>query len=461
MRCTVNLLIKVLVVEDSPTQAKWLASLLTQEGYETRVVENGVQALAKLGEWTPDLVITDIMMPEMDGYELCLRIKEQEQLRGTPVILLTSLSDPSDVLKALKCGADNFITKPYEPDFLLSRVNQTIMNQRLLKEALRSGNKEVVYFNGTRHDVPTRLTGVVPLLLSTYEEAVFKNRTLTETLQSIKALEADYRAILESSADGIIVCTEAGVVQYVNPAAALLLCRDKDDIYKHPIEFELEPGVTKEVDIVTDCAQHLVAEINVVEAHWERKPGLLISLRDVTEKVKQRNSLQTMAYDDEMTGLHNRRGFLTLATKQMSLARERNDSLIIVFIDLDGLKWINDNLGHHDGDLALTDMAEVLNTAFRQSDIIARLGGDEFVVMTVDAPIGCVDVLADRLQRTIEAHNRIAGRQFTLAASAGTVIWNPQTNEDIEMLLTRADAVMYEVKKARKGSRGDKPVSKS
>ena len=106
--------VEILVVEDSPTQAERLKYILEVEGYQVTVARNGKEALSSLSEHRPTLVISDIVMPEMDGYQLCRRIKADQDLRSIPVILLTALSDPSDVVKALECSADNFLTKPYE-----------------------------------------------------------------------------------------------------------------------------------------------------------------------------------------------------------------------------------------------------------------------------------------------------------------------------------------------------------
>src|SRR5688572_9243819 len=115
----VNNHLEILVVEDSPTQAELLKSILEQKAYRVSVARSGEGALTIMGSRAPTLVISDINMPGIDGYELCRRIRSHEELRGIPVILLTSLADPKDVLKGLECGADNFITKPYDAKQLL------------------------------------------------------------------------------------------------------------------------------------------------------------------------------------------------------------------------------------------------------------------------------------------------------------------------------------------------------
>ncbi len=131
--------VTVLVVEDSLTQALKLQHLLEQHQLKVIIASNGKEALLKLAASIPTLVVTDINMPEMDGYELCQRIKQDAQSKELPVILLTSLSDPEDILKGLECGADNFIVKPYDEDFLLSRIRHVMENLELRKQARRRG----------------------------------------------------------------------------------------------------------------------------------------------------------------------------------------------------------------------------------------------------------------------------------------------------------------------------------
>ncbi len=449
---------QILVVEDSTTQAKWLRMLLEQQGFQVQTAINGKEALRLLADWLPDVIVTDIVMPEMDGFTLCRTVKADERLKRIPVILLTTLSDRNDVLSALKCGADNFVTKPYNPEFLVDRVRAAHehMQTRGLDE--RDEELESVLVNGETHEVPSRLSRIIPLLLSTYEEAANKNRELNESLQTIRALEADYRSILEANADGVVVCDLEGTVQFANPAAATLLGKSTANLVNDAFGPALEPGSTTEQELVTASGELIVVEMSVVETHWERNPALLASLRDVTDKVQMRNRLKSLAYNDELTGLRNRRGFTTLGSKQLEIARRRGDPVVLFYLDLDGLKWINDNLGHQEGDQALADMAGVLATVFRHSDIIARLGGDEFAVIALDVAKGLHKLLAGRLQRAIDTHNATAGRSYTLAASVGCVVWDSEIDATLDDLLTRGDEEMYEVKRKRKAAKETEPA---
>src|SRR3990170_9014172 len=130
---TMNSGIEILVVEDSPTQAEQLKHILEQHDYSVSVANNGKEALSLINKHKPTIVISDIIMPEMDGYQLCRQIKADENLTNIPVILLTSLSDPEDIVRGLECGADNFITKPYDEKYLLSRIQYILISDELRK----------------------------------------------------------------------------------------------------------------------------------------------------------------------------------------------------------------------------------------------------------------------------------------------------------------------------------------
>jgi PAS domain S-box-containing protein len=178
---------EILIVEDSPTQAEQLKYLLEKHGYKVSVANNGKQALSLFGRQNPALVISDIIMPEMNGYELCRQMKSVTSKQDIPVILLTSLSDAEDVLSGLECGADNFITKPYSEEYLLLHVEQIIANRKLFRnERVRVGLE--IMFGGKRRFVTADQQQMLTLLISTYEEAVRKNAELVKTQNMYKAL---------------------------------------------------------------------------------------------------------------------------------------------------------------------------------------------------------------------------------------------------------------------------------
>ena len=178
---------RILIVEDSPTQAAELQDVLQEHGYLVTVANNGQEGLAAARKRKPDLIISDIIMPVMDGYEMCQAIKHDEALGDTPVILLTVLSDTEDVIRALKAGVDYYLTKPYYKNLLLARV-ESALAEPVRQKGEGSEERLEVTFGGERHVITSDRQQVLNLLLSTYDNAVQQNRELIETQRELQKL---------------------------------------------------------------------------------------------------------------------------------------------------------------------------------------------------------------------------------------------------------------------------------
>ena len=177
--------------------------------------------------------------------------------------------------------------------------------------------------------------------------------------------------------------------------------------------------------------------------------GVAISSRDITERKQQEEALKALLLVDELTGLYNRRGFLTLAQQQLKLAKRGHRELLLLFVDMDDFKEINDTFGHNEGDVALTRAAAILRKTFRDSDIIARLGGDEFVVLAADIVHGRAQVIIDRLRQELDERNEKDGYGYRLSFSVGVASFDPLRPPSIEDLLATADAMLYEQKRQK------------
>jgi len=176
----------ILVVEDSQTQAEELRYMLEKHDYRVTTAGNGREALPLLEREKPFTVISDIMMPEMDGYELCRRIKGDRRLHGIPIILLTSLSAPEDVIMGLECGADYFIMKPYNERFLLSCLQHIQANLQFGEQTAQMGLE--IFFRGKKYFINSDRLQILNLLLSTYETAIQENQELTDVTHELKTL---------------------------------------------------------------------------------------------------------------------------------------------------------------------------------------------------------------------------------------------------------------------------------
>jgi len=176
--------VKILVVEDSRTQAEYLQHILEKEGYPVVLAFDGKQALDKIKTDRPDIVLTDIIMPKMDGYELCSAIKKNENLSDIPVILVTQLFDPPDLIKGLEAGANDIIIKPFEPEHVISRITSTLQ-LRAYNGSGGAGAAHEVLFNGKTHIIPENQLRKPAILLSSYNAAIRKNAELQDTCERL------------------------------------------------------------------------------------------------------------------------------------------------------------------------------------------------------------------------------------------------------------------------------------
>ncbi|MBC8235066.1 hybrid sensor histidine kinase/response regulator [bacterium] len=182
--------IDILVVEDSLTQAMQLKYMLEHHDYQVSIAKNGEEALASINKHKPAIVISDIMMPGMDGYELCRQIKTNDNLKDIPVILLTQLSGPEDIIKGLECGADNFVTKPYDEQFLCSRIQYIITNRKIRRDVATTMGMEI-FFAGQKHFITSDRMQILDLLLSTYETVIQKKLELERANNELLAMKRE------------------------------------------------------------------------------------------------------------------------------------------------------------------------------------------------------------------------------------------------------------------------------
>lgn len=191
-------------------------------------------------------------------------------------------------------------------------------------------------------------------------------------------------------------------------------------------------------------------------ADFIKKPFTLKELKARIEHVRINTRIherqREIAITDELTGLYNRRGFFTLVEQQFRLARRERHGMYMLYADLDGLKAINDNLGHQQGDTALIDTAKILRATFRESDLIARIGGDEFVVSPIGTTGSSVEITAARLEENIEKHNSKARRKYKLSLSFGVAYYDPEHPCSIDELLAQGDRLMYKQKRLKQTS---------
>jgi diguanylate cyclase (GGDEF)-like protein/PAS domain S-box-containing protein len=276
----------------------------------------------------------------------------------------------------------------------------------------------------------------------------------------LKKAGEEWQQTFDSMSDGVSLHDTDGTVVRANRALSFVLNKHHSEVVGRKC-YQLFHKTSAPIE---DCPMVRSAYSRAVEYHEIFEPALnsWISItcsplvdeenrirkvvhvvRDITDRKREEEELRALSLMDDLTGLHNRRGFMTLAEHALKTAHRVNRSVWLLFADLDGLKRINDSFGHQEGDQALKDLTEILKKTFRESDIIGRLGGDEFVVLGMGLPEVSEGAILNRLVQTVEEVNRRPGRKYSLSLSAGFTMSDPGISSTVEELLFQADKRMY------------------
>lgn len=269
--------VEILVVEDSLTQAMRLQMILENAGYSVHVAQDGDAALTFLDAREPTLVISDIVMPGMDGFELCSRIKERNGSADLPVILVTYLSDPADILRGLQCGADNFITKPYDESALLSRIRYLLINREFRKRS-EAGLGVQVFFAGRKQVLTAERMQILDLLLSSFETAVnnkrdveMANKELVRVNDRLKQ-EIRERKLAEAEKQRLIGELTEALVKVKSLSGLLPICASckkirNDKGYWQQIEAYIRDHTEADFShgICPDCAKKLYPDLDIFD----------------------------------------------------------------------------------------------------------------------------------------------------------------------------------------------------
>lgn len=287
---------RIIVAEDSPTQAEQLRFLLEKRGYSVRVAANGQECLDMARAEVPTLIISDVLMPVMDGYELAYKVKHDEALSRVPVILITSLMDRKEIVQRASVVADAFFTKPFDERYLVSKIESLLNVVR--KEDDETASIEIS-FAGETFTIKSGRRQILTFLLSTYENAVEKNRELLSIQRELQHLnenleervskrtrqlqesEANYRRLLETSVDAIVVAGRDNTVFFMNRSAEALFGASYEEMAGKPFFILLNGLGTKDVEVLRD-GERAYAEARTVATTWGEEPAILAAFRETT-----------------------------------------------------------------------------------------------------------------------------------------------------------------------------------
>jgi diguanylate cyclase (GGDEF)-like protein/PAS domain S-box-containing protein len=277
-----------------------------------------------------------------------------------------------------------------------------------------------------------------------------------------------YRLLAEESLTGVYLVQNTRLV-YANRRLAELFGYSRDEVLQldsvlqliaepdRPlVQEKLRQRIEGEIDEIEYTVRGrrrdgelIDLDVRSVRTAHNGTPAVMGSMLDITAQRRMEEALRRLSLVDDLTGVYNRRGFMTLAESHLALALRRKRELLLIFADVDALKSINDEFGHAAGDQVLREAAAVLRRTYRSADIIARIGGDEFTAFPLEAASGSAGILLNRLQENIAAHNLETARAFSLSLSVGVGRFDPARCQTVQQLLEEADRQLYAQKRTR------------
>ena len=438
---------RVLVVDDVEANVRLLEAKLTIEYFDVVSCQDGATALSLAAEAQPDLILLDVMMPGMDGFETCRRLKAQPETRHIPVVLVTALDGREDRIRGLEAGADDFLTKPIDDVILFARVRSLTRLKQVMDE-LRE-REENSRRMGVSGDTAGRLRAEGGRVLIVDDNA-------RQAGVIAEALGREHRVTVETDAETAMTAIKGPLdLIIVNVAAEafdglrIVALSKSGDARRAPILAVVDPmeraRMVKALELgATDI---LPRPIDVEELSARAKTQIRRKRYSDFLREKLDYSLE-MAVTDALTGLHNRRYMAGQLQALVNRAVHGGSSVAVLLMDIDHFKSVNDSFGHDAGDEVLTEFAVRLATNVRAVDLPCRMGGEEFVVVMPGASLDDAHKVAERIRRDVaSAPFRIMGgrESLSITISIGVAATNG-AGDTPEQLQKRADEGVYEAK---------------
>jgi two-component system cell cycle response regulator len=442
---------RVLVVDDILANVKLLEAKLTAEYFDVLTARSGVEAIETVQRTMPDIVLLDVMMPGMDGFEVCDRLKSNPQTQHIPVIMVTALDQPQDRVKGLEAGADDFLTKPVSDIALFARV-KSLVRLKMLTDELRSraATSERMglidrSIQAAMANQPGRIILVDdrPNSIERFAAALGEKHELTVVqdpqMALFEAAEKDWELAIISlnlkDYDGLRLCSQLRSLERTRNLPILIVVEPHDNArLLRGLDMGVNDYLMRPVD-----RNELMARIYTQ-----------LKRRRYTEQLRENvQQSMEMAVTDSLTGLYNRRYMETHLATLIDQAANRGKSLSALVIDIDYFKAVNDTHGHDTGDHVLQEFARRLRASIRSIDMACRLGGEEFVLVMPDTDMALAYRIGERLRQIIagapfEVGSDAGGLHITISIGVASLDGAHDTQEDI---LKRADQALYRAKR--------------
>ena len=444
---------RILVVDDVKANVKLLEVKLLREYFSVVTATDGLEALQKIESESPDIVLLDVMMPGMDGFQVCQKIRANPKTDHIPVIMITALSEPEDRVKGLEAGADDFLTKPINDIALLARVKSLVRLKILIDEFKNRAttSEDLGVVSETERDVVHTYQNARILLLN---DMSYDAERLTKILQKDHHVVIHHQKILNfnenivkgdfdlaiidlnlSTQDGLRIVSEIRNHEKTRNLPILLVGEEAD--------FE---RVLKGLEI--GALDYVLRPID--DSELLARARTQIKRKRYQERLKQsyHDSLN-LALTDSLTGVYNRRYVDAHLPKLIAKALQENKHLSVLMFDIDHFKKINDTYGHIVGDEILKQVTNRVNDIVRGSDFLARLGGEEFLVVLPDTDLETSSGIGQRLL-TIVSENKFdvneLSNPISVTISVGMAHIHIDLCSTMSSLLKNADEALYKAK---------------
>ncbi len=443
---------RVLVIDDVPANVKLLEARLSAEYFDVTTAFSGAEALALCERAECDIVLLDVMMPDMDGFEVCRKLKSNPATHHIPVVMVTALDQPSDRVKGLEAGADDFLTKPVSDIALISRVRSLSRLKMVTDELrMRAVTSKEIGIQSPEREAVTETGKQGKILIVDDRKSAYERMVVMLSAEHTVEVEPDPNEALFHAAEGEfdLLIVSLGLQNF----DGLRLCSQVRSL-------ERTRGVPILIVSEADNNQRVVRGLEIGVNDYLIRPidknEMLARVRTQIKKKRYTERLRDnahksieMAITDGLTGLHNRRYMETHLAALVEQAAQRGKPISVLVLDIDFFKSINDGHGHDAGDDVLREFALRIRKSIRNIDLACRYGGEEFVVVLPETDMAVATMVAERLRRRIASEPfaiQDGARNLDVTISIGIAALDG-ASDNAAAILKRADTALYRAKR--------------
>ena len=443
---------RILIVDDTAANLRLLEARLQAEYFDVRTALNGRDGLQAALNERVDLVLLDVMMPDMTGFEVCAALKADPRTAHIPVIIVTALDGAEDRVRGLECGADDFLTKPVSETALVTRVKSLVRLKMITDElALRAAAMQSVGFNAADVFADTAGIGGRVLVVDDRENSTrriraalagpFEVELTADPADAVAQAESrDFDLLIVSPTlkvgDGLRLCARIKAIDRLRHTPVLLIT-----------DAEETPRLMQALELGVN--DYIIRPIDANELRARVRTQLRRRL--YAERLRETvTSAVELAIIDPLTNLYNRRYLDAHLRLLIARAAATSKPVCVLLFDIDHFKDINDSYGHDAGDAVLRDFSDRLRRGVRGIDLVARYGGEEFLVVMPETDASFAATIAERLRQEVEKMAFTATSDeisFPVTVSIGLAEWRGQ-GDGAEALIRRADQALYAAKRA-------------